>query len=69
VNVVFLDIFIPNHFFPEDFYRFLPFLRAQSRNKRNRKTINNDEFLHGVGVFAIKEIENGEELYVDYLEN
>ncbi|KAL4441354.1 hypothetical protein ABPG74_013649 [Tetrahymena malaccensis] len=72
-NVIFLDIYIPMHFFSESFMKFFPFIRADSPkqssfiSKKNKIDLNVDHF-HGIGIFALRDIYDGEELFVDYFD-
>jgi hypothetical protein len=64
-NVCFVDIYIPFHFFPLDFLRYVPnIVRLEYMN-----TIKNSlpKVLRAVGVIALEEIRDGDELYVDYI--
>lgn len=77
-NVVMQDIYLPIHFFSEDYLKFLPNLRAGKRPEKifNKKTTNELDFMSNkydfirtVGVFALREIKSGEELFVNYFDS
>lgn len=79
-NVIFQDIFIPKYFFSEDYLKLLPNLRVM---KRPPKIIDNEakpskidflndtasDYIRCVGIFSLRDIKDGEELYVNYFES
>jgi hypothetical protein len=64
-NVCFVDIYIPFQFFPLDFLRYVPnIIRLDYIN-----TLKNNlpKVMRTVGVISLDEIRDGDELYVDYI--
>ena len=57
-NVAFLDFEVPYDFFPSKFLRYLPNFNYSKSNKSFKI----------VGIVSLKEINNGDELFVDYID-
>lgn len=64
-------MFVPNHFFSQEYLKFMPNVRAFDPVKtiRKGKGFNNLDYFHVIGVFAIRDILDGEELYTNYFES
>lgn len=68
-NVTFLDVFVPKNFFIPQFQRFIPTIAASAKNNKIIKhSYDAPDQAQLVGVFALRDIKHGEELFVDYLD-
>ena len=76
-NVILLDLYIPQFFFSENYLKFLPNIKVQNEGRIKNSSLklnsldilkNPGQFIRGVGVFALKDIKDGEELYLDYFD-
>ena len=59
INTIFVDIEIPLNFFPKSYFNYIP--------NFNENIIEND-FYHCMGILTIKDLEDNEELFLDYNE-
>eukprot|EP01017_Pseudomicrothorax_dubius_P005142 TRINITY_DN11213_c0_g2_i3.p1 TRINITY_DN11213_c0_g2~~TRINITY_DN11213_c0_g2_i3.p1 ORF type:complete len:423 (+),score=60.60 TRINITY_DN11213_c0_g2_i3:146-1414(+) len=68
-NVIVLDLIIPRAFFTGDYLKYFPYIISDARKKSDKeKGFFNTDCYHGLAVVALRNLKNGEELFMDYNE-